>query len=121
MVPVVILRSPVPRADKPWTRLRPEDKAAIRQELNEYKKHEMPVHPDSEYMTRLAAIRSVCTVCIYRTTSTCSLQLCMCCTCTICYKYNHGFGIDGYITIVTGSEKTDHLLLFSHTEILTPS
>ena len=40
------------RADKPWTRLRPEDKAAIRKELNEYKKNEMAVHPDSEYMTR---------------------------------------------------------------------
>ena len=40
------------RADKPWTRLRPEDKAAIRKELNEFKKFEMAVHPDSEYMTR---------------------------------------------------------------------
>ncbi|XP_003383494.1 PREDICTED: phosphatase and actin regulator 4B-like [Amphimedon queenslandica] len=40
------------RADKPWTRLRPEDKAAIRKELNEFKKMEMEVHPDSQYMTR---------------------------------------------------------------------
>ena len=40
------------RAGKPWKRLRPEDKAAIRKELNEFKKHEMAVHPDSEYMTR---------------------------------------------------------------------
>lgn len=40
------------RADKPWTRLRPEDKAAIRKELNEFKKYEMEVHPESEYMTR---------------------------------------------------------------------
>lgn len=40
------------RADKPWIRLRPEDKAAIRKELNDYKKNEMPVHPHSEYMTR---------------------------------------------------------------------
>ena len=40
------------KADKPWTRLRPEDKAAIRKELNEFKKFEMEVHPESEYMTR---------------------------------------------------------------------
>lgn len=40
------------KADKPWTRLRPEDKAAIRKELNEFKKFEMAVHPESEYMTR---------------------------------------------------------------------
>ena len=40
------------RADKPWTRLRPEDKAAIRKELNEFKSSEMSVHPASEYMTR---------------------------------------------------------------------
>jgi phosphatase and actin regulator 4 len=40
------------RADKPWTRLRPEDKAAIRKELNEYKKTEMEIHPESQYMTR---------------------------------------------------------------------
>lgn len=42
------------KADKPWTRLRPEDKAAIRKELNEFKKFEMEVHPESEYMTRSA-------------------------------------------------------------------
>ena len=40
------------RADKPWTRLRPEDKAAIRKELNQFKRQEMAVHPESEYMTR---------------------------------------------------------------------
>jgi phosphatase and actin regulator 4 len=40
------------KADKPWTRLRPEDKAAIRKELNEFKSKEMSVHPESEYMTR---------------------------------------------------------------------
>lgn len=40
------------RADKPWTRLRPEDKAAIRKELNDFKRAEMSVHPESEYMTR---------------------------------------------------------------------
>ena len=42
------------KGDKPWTRLRPEDKAAIRKELNEFKKFEMAVHPESEYMTRSA-------------------------------------------------------------------
>ncbi len=40
------------RADKPWTRLRPEDKASIRKELNEFKRYEMDIHPESEYMTR---------------------------------------------------------------------
>jgi len=39
-------------ADKPWTRLRPEDKAHIRKELNDFKRFEMEVHPQSEYMTR---------------------------------------------------------------------
>lgn len=47
------------RADKPWTRLRPEDKAAIRKELNEFKKFEMEVHPESEYMTRSVASKLV--------------------------------------------------------------
>ena len=46
------------RAPKPWTMLRPEDKAAIRKELNDYKRFEMDVHPDSEHMTR-------CVVCVY--------------------------------------------------------
>ncbi|KRY28310.1 Phosphatase and actin regulator 2, partial [Trichinella spiralis] len=32
------------RADKPWVRLTPKDKAAIRKELNEYKSFEMEVH-----------------------------------------------------------------------------
>ncbi|XP_065891283.1 phosphatase and actin regulator 1-like isoform X2 [Dysidea avara] len=40
------------KADKPWTRLKPEDKAEIRKELNEFKRFEMEVHPESEYMTR---------------------------------------------------------------------
>lgn len=46
------------KADKPWTRLRPEDKAAIRKELNEFKRFEMAVHPESEYMTRLVELHS---------------------------------------------------------------
>ena len=40
------------RADKPWTRLRPEDKASIRKELNDFKRYEMEVHPESQHMTR---------------------------------------------------------------------
>ena len=44
------------RAPKPWTMLRPEDKAAIRKELNEFKRYEMEVHPDSEHMTRLGTL-----------------------------------------------------------------
>lgn len=40
------------RADKPWTRLTPEDKAAIRKELNEFKSKEMEVHEDSRQYTR---------------------------------------------------------------------
>ncbi|XP_062507346.1 phosphatase and actin regulator 4A-like [Corticium candelabrum] len=40
------------RADKPWTKLRPSDKAAIRKELNDFKSTEMEVHPESAYMTR---------------------------------------------------------------------
>ncbi|KAM4729329.1 phosphatase and actin regulator 2 [Anableps anableps] len=40
------------RADKPWTRLTPADKAAIRKELNEFKSQEMKVHKDSEQFTR---------------------------------------------------------------------
>ena len=46
------------RADKPWTRLRPEDKAAIRKELNDFKRLEMEVHPESQFMTRLASLVS---------------------------------------------------------------
>lgn len=42
------------RADKPWTRLTPRDKAAIRKELNEFKSLEMEVHEESRYMTRYA-------------------------------------------------------------------
>ncbi|XP_061915247.1 phosphatase and actin regulator 2 [Entelurus aequoreus] len=40
------------RADKPWTRLTPADKAAIRKELNEFKSTEMAVHEDSKHFTR---------------------------------------------------------------------
>ncbi|XP_067217898.1 phosphatase and actin regulator 4A isoform X2 [Chanodichthys erythropterus] len=40
------------RADKPWTKLTPADKAAIRKELNEYKSSEMEVHEDSRIYTR---------------------------------------------------------------------
>ena len=40
------------RADKPWTRLTPRDKAAIRKELNDFKSSEMAVHDDSRHLTR---------------------------------------------------------------------
>ncbi|XP_018909757.1 phosphatase and actin regulator 2 isoform X2 [Bemisia tabaci] len=40
------------RADKPWTRLTPKDKAAIRKELNEFKSTEMEVHQESRHLTR---------------------------------------------------------------------
>jgi len=40
------------RADKPWTRLTPRDKAAIRKELNDFKSVEMDVHDDSRHLTR---------------------------------------------------------------------
>ncbi|KAL0272448.1 UNVERIFIED_CONTAM: hypothetical protein PYX00_005410 [Menopon gallinae] len=40
------------RADKPWTRLTPKDKAAIRKELNEFKSSEMAVHESSRHLTR---------------------------------------------------------------------
>ncbi|XP_063821692.1 phosphatase and actin regulator 4 [Ostrinia nubilalis] len=40
------------RADKPWTRLTPRDKAAIRRELNEFKSSEMAVHEESKHLTR---------------------------------------------------------------------
>ena len=42
------------RADRPWTRLTPQEKAAIRKELNEFKSTEMMVHVDSLYMIRYA-------------------------------------------------------------------
>ena len=48
------------RAPKPWTMLRPEDKAAIRKELNDYKRFEMDVHPDSEHMTRCVWCMRAC-------------------------------------------------------------
>ncbi|XP_073787127.1 phosphatase and actin regulator 4A isoform X13 [Danio rerio] len=40
------------RADKPWTKLTPADKAAIRKELNEFKSSEMEVHEESRIFTR---------------------------------------------------------------------
>ena len=40
------------RADKPWTRLTPKDKASIRKELNDFKSSEMDVHEDSRHLTR---------------------------------------------------------------------
>ncbi|XP_016313391.1 phosphatase and actin regulator 2-like isoform X3 [Sinocyclocheilus anshuiensis] len=40
------------RADKPWTKLTPADKAAIRKELNEFKSKEMEVHEESKQFTR---------------------------------------------------------------------
>ncbi|KAM8858939.1 phosphatase and actin regulator 2 isoform 5-T6 [Spinachia spinachia] len=43
------------RADKPWTRLTPSDKAAIRKELNEFKSREMEVHEDSKQFTRYSS------------------------------------------------------------------
>ncbi|CAJ0956611.1 unnamed protein product, partial [Mesorhabditis belari] len=41
------------KADKPWTRLTPSDKALIRKELNDFKQTEMDVHVDSRKFTRL--------------------------------------------------------------------
>ena len=40
------------RADKPWTRLTPRDKAMIRNELNLYKSTEMEVHEESRHLIR---------------------------------------------------------------------
>uniref|UniRef100_A0A3B3CP70 Phosphatase and actin regulator 4 n=1 Tax=Oryzias melastigma TaxID=30732 RepID=A0A3B3CP70_ORYME len=40
------------RADKPWTKLTPADKAAIRKELNDFKSSEMAVHEESRIYTR---------------------------------------------------------------------
>lgn len=44
------------RADKPWTRLTPKDKAAIRKELNEFKSSEMAIHEGSRHLTRCVAV-----------------------------------------------------------------
>ncbi|XP_006883699.1 PREDICTED: phosphatase and actin regulator 4-like [Elephantulus edwardii] len=46
------------RADKPWTKLTPADKAAIRKELNEFKSSEMEVHEESKHFTRLPSKRA---------------------------------------------------------------
>lgn len=48
------------RADKPWTRLTPKDKAAIRKELNEFKSSEMAVHEDSRHLTRYDNLWYIC-------------------------------------------------------------
>ncbi|VDN58068.1 unnamed protein product, partial [Dracunculus medinensis] len=40
------------KADKPWTRLTPTDKALIRKELNDFKAKEMDVHEESRIFTR---------------------------------------------------------------------
>ncbi|KOX71337.1 Phosphatase and actin regulator 1 [Melipona quadrifasciata] len=50
------------RADKPWTRLTPKDKAAIRKELNEFKSSEMAVHEDSRHLTRFYVLKPNLTV-----------------------------------------------------------
>ncbi|TSQ69509.1 Phosphatase and actin regulator 4B [Bagarius yarrelli] len=46
------------RADKPWTKLTPADKAAIRKELNEFKSSEMEVHEESRMYTRRTSLRN---------------------------------------------------------------
>ncbi|PAV61014.1 hypothetical protein WR25_04376 [Diploscapter pachys] len=40
------------KADKPWTKLTPTDKALIRKELNDFKATEMDVHEESRMFTR---------------------------------------------------------------------
>ncbi|XP_028435730.1 phosphatase and actin regulator 4B isoform X3 [Perca flavescens] len=45
------------RAEKPWTKLTPADKAAIRKELNDYKSTEMEVHEESRIYTRYTFYR----------------------------------------------------------------
>lgn len=47
------------RADRPWTRLTPQEKAAIRKELNDFKSTEMMVHVDSLYMIRSDLIKKL--------------------------------------------------------------
>jgi hypothetical protein len=47
------------RADKPWTRLTPKDKASIRKELNDFKSNEMDVHEESRHLTRFHRPRCV--------------------------------------------------------------
>lgn len=48
------------RADKPWTRLTPKDKAMIRKELNEFKAQEMEVHEESRHLTRFVHPLNLC-------------------------------------------------------------
>uniref|UniRef100_A0A452IZZ0 Phosphatase and actin regulator n=1 Tax=Gopherus agassizii TaxID=38772 RepID=A0A452IZZ0_9SAUR len=45
------------RADKPWARLTPADKAAIRKELNEFKSTEMEVHEESRQFTSMSQMK----------------------------------------------------------------
>ncbi len=40
------------KAEKPWTKLTPQDKASIRKELNDFKSEEMNVHEESRKYTR---------------------------------------------------------------------
>ncbi|XP_038057441.1 phosphatase and actin regulator 4-like isoform X2 [Patiria miniata] len=40
------------KAEKPWTKLTPQDKASIRKELNDFKSEEMSVHEESRKYTR---------------------------------------------------------------------
>lgn len=40
------------KIDRPWLRLTPAEKEAIRWELNKFKSLEMEVHKDSKHMTR---------------------------------------------------------------------
>ena len=81
------------RAPKPWTMLRPEDKTAIRKELNGYKRFEMDGHPDSEHMTRYVCVcvrlcvcahACVCCVSVCVCVSVC-MRVCVCmCVCILC-------------------------------------
>lgn len=57
------------RADKPWTRLTPKDKAAIRKELNEFKSSEMAVHEGSRHLTRCVLKSIACVYTVERTAS----------------------------------------------------
>ena len=69
------------RAEKPWTRLTPQDKAAIRKELNEFKSTEMEVHQESKQYTRYACgMTSFHTLQVSPSVSMRGLhKLCVCC------------------------------------------
>ncbi len=53
------------RADKPWTRLTPRDKALIRNELNLYKSTEMQVHEQSRHLIRFHKPQAIVLVSIH--------------------------------------------------------